>query len=121
VGLVLAAAMAFLIPKQYRSATQLMPPENSPSSSMLAAAVLGSNASASPLSGLVGLRTTGALYVSVLDSRTIGDRLVERFELRRVYRVRRLESAREQERSCGPPGMALRPWAAEPVVAKACP
>jgi uncharacterized protein involved in exopolysaccharide biosynthesis len=95
-GLALAAAIAFLIPQQYRSTTQLMPPENSPSSSLLAAAVLGSSASASPLSGLVGLRTTSALYVSVLDSRTIADRLVERFELRKVYRVRRLESARKE-------------------------
>jgi len=60
---------------------------------LLAAAVLGPSASAGPLTGLVGLRTTGALYVSVLDSRTIGERLVERFELRKVYSVRRLESA----------------------------
>jgi uncharacterized protein involved in exopolysaccharide biosynthesis len=95
-GLVLAAAIAFLIPKQYRSTAQLMPPENSPASSLLAAAVLGSNAGASQVSGLVGLRTTGALYVSVLNSRTIGERLVERFELRKVYRVRRLESACEE-------------------------
>jgi capsule polysaccharide export protein KpsE/RkpR len=57
---------------------------------------MGSNAGASQVSGLVGLRTTGALYVSVLNSRTIGERLVERFELRKVYRVRRLELACEE-------------------------
>jgi uncharacterized protein involved in exopolysaccharide biosynthesis len=95
VGLALATAIALLIPNKYRSTTQLMPTENSPSSGLLAAAVLGSNAGASPLSGLVGLRTPGALYVSVLESRAIGERLVERFELRKVYRVRRLESARK--------------------------
>ncbi len=96
-GLLLASLIAFLLPKQYESTARLMPPESDPGSklAMLAAVAGGSGTPLANLaSGLIGGRGAGAVFVGVLKSRTIHDRLISRFDLRKVYRVKRWEDAR---------------------------
>ena len=44
--------------------------------------------------GLLGLKTTGDLFVGVLQSRSVADELINKFDLRKVYGVRRYEDAR---------------------------
>jgi capsule polysaccharide export protein KpsE/RkpR len=50
---------------------------------------------------LLGIKSSGALFVGVLGSRTVQDRLVERFQLRKVYSIKLEEDARRklQERT----------------------
>jgi capsule polysaccharide export protein KpsE/RkpR len=43
----------------------------------------------------LGVKNSGALFVGVLQSRTVRDRLVEQFELKRVYRESKSEDARQ--------------------------
>jgi capsule polysaccharide export protein KpsE/RkpR len=95
VGLGIATAIAFLLPKQYRSTVQLMPPEPpSSSANMLAAlSAKAGNGIGAMAGGLLGGNSTGALFVGVLRSRTLEDRLVERFDLRKVYGERLEEDA----------------------------
>ena len=95
VGLGMATAIAFLLPKQYRSTVQLMPPEPpSSSANMLAAlSAKAGNGIGAMAGGLLGGNSTGALFVGVLRSRTLEDRLVERFDLREVYGERLEEDA----------------------------
>ncbi|MGB7600550.1 MAG: GNVR domain-containing protein [Candidatus Sulfotelmatobacter sp.] len=94
-GLGVATAIAFLLPKQYRSTVQLMPPEPpSSSANMLAAlSAKAGNGIGAMAGGLLGGNSTGALFVGVLRSRTLEDRLVERFDLRKVYGERLEEDA----------------------------
>ncbi len=94
-GLGMATAIAFLLPKQYRSTVQLMPPEPpSSSANMLAAlSAKAGNGIGAMAGGLLGGNSTGALFVGVLRSRTLEDRLVERFDLRKVYGERLEEDA----------------------------
>jgi uncharacterized protein involved in exopolysaccharide biosynthesis len=95
-GLVLAAIIAFLIPPRYQSEAQLMPPDSGGSGAMLAAASSKIGMLAGPLlDGLLGNKSSSALYVGVLQSRTISDDLVNRFDLRKVYKVSRMEDARK--------------------------
>jgi capsule polysaccharide export protein KpsE/RkpR len=95
VSLGMATAIAFLLPKQYRSTVQLMPPEPpSSSANMLAAlSAKAGNGIGAMAGGLLGGNSTGALFVGVLRSRTLEDRLVERFDLRKVYGERLEEDA----------------------------
>jgi capsule polysaccharide export protein KpsE/RkpR len=96
-GLMLGTLLAFLLPKQYQSTVQLMPPDTqSNSSAMLAAlsAKAGSGISAMAGDLLGGGNSTGALFLGILRSRTLEDRLVERFQLKKVYGVRLEEDAR---------------------------
>ena len=48
------------------------------------------------LSDLVGVRTSGALFVSMLRSETIQDHLIDRFDLRRAYGIKTYQSTRQK-------------------------
>ncbi|MGA7894369.1 MAG: Wzz/FepE/Etk N-terminal domain-containing protein [Candidatus Sulfotelmatobacter sp.] len=87
-GLVLSAMIAFLIPKRYDSTTRLMPPDSQSSSGMAMMAALAGKAGTglSSLAGdLLGMKNSGDLFIDILRSRTVEDRLIGRFDLRRVY------------------------------------
>jgi uncharacterized protein involved in exopolysaccharide biosynthesis len=97
-GLLLATLVAFVLPKQYQSSAQLMPPETqSGSSAMLAALSAKAGGGVASVAGdLLGGNSTGALFLGILRSRTLEDRLVERFDLKRVYGTKLEEDARTQ-------------------------
>jgi uncharacterized protein involved in exopolysaccharide biosynthesis len=87
-GLTLSTVVAFLIPKRYQSTTRLMPPDGQSSSglAMLAAMAGKSGLGMGSMAGdLLGMRSSGALFVEILGSRTVEDRIVNRFDLRQVY------------------------------------
>ncbi len=98
-GLLIATAIAFLIPKRYESTTRLMPPDTQSNSglAMLAALSGRTGTGIGAVAGdLLGLKSTGALFVGILRSRTVEERLVDRFNLKKVYGVRLTESARKE-------------------------
>jgi capsule polysaccharide export protein KpsE/RkpR len=88
--------LAFVLPKQYQSTVQLMPPDNQSSSgAMLAALSAKAGSGIGAVAGdLLGGNSTGALFVGILRSRTLEDRLVQRFDLKRVYGQKLEEDAR---------------------------
>jgi len=108
-GIVLATIIAFVIPKQYESATQLMPPDMKSGGGlgMAMAAAMGSGRGAGSgllggvgglggiASDLLGTKDPGAVWADMLASRTVQDRIVDRFALRKVYGVGYEEAARK--------------------------
>ena len=46
------------------------------------------------VSGLLGLKTTGDMFVGVLQSRSVADDVINKFDLRKIYGVRRYQDAR---------------------------
>lgn len=98
-GLVLSTLIAFLIPKRYESTTRLMPPDQANSNvAMLAAAATGQ---AGPgigtiASDLLGMKSSGALFIGILQSRTVQNDLIDKFALRKIYRDRQLADARRE-------------------------
>jgi capsular polysaccharide biosynthesis protein len=99
IGLMISAVVAFAIPKRYTTSTRLMPPDSQSSSSMLMLAGMAQKAGTglgSMAGDLLGLKSSGALFVGMLQSQTIQDHLVEQFELKKVYRKRLLLDARTQ-------------------------
>lgn len=99
-GLVLSALIAFVIPKRYESTTRLMPPDQANSSiAMLAAAASsgqGNSGIGAMASDLLGLKSSGALFIGILQSRTVQDDLINKFALRKIYRERQLVDARRE-------------------------
>ena len=93
VALVLSGAIAFLIPKRYESVARLMPPEQPSSGAAMLAALAGHSVGGlSGLGSLAGLlgggRTSTALFIDLLHSRTVADHLIDRFNLQHVYKKR---------------------------------
>jgi uncharacterized protein involved in exopolysaccharide biosynthesis len=61
----------------------------------LSAKAGGSSGLGSVAGDLLGVKTSGALFVGILKSRTVEDRLVDRFQLKKVYSVKHTEDARK--------------------------
>ncbi len=98
-GLVLGTLLAFLLPKRYEATTQLMPPDSQSTSglAMLAAMSARTGSGLGAVAGdLLGIKSSGALFVGILRSRTVQDRLIERFHLKNVYGMRLQEDARRK-------------------------
>jgi len=97
IGLVTGVLLAFLIPPRYTSVLKLMPPDNQSSSGMSILAALSgkSNALAGMAGDLLGANSSGAVFMGILQSRTVQQRLVERFNLKQVYWDRLDEDAQK--------------------------
>jgi uncharacterized protein involved in exopolysaccharide biosynthesis len=78
-----AAIISLLLPSYYAAVTKILPPQQNQSSAAIALAQLGSAAGAPAAS--VGLKNPNDLYVGMLKSRTLADRLIERFGLQKLY------------------------------------
>jgi uncharacterized protein involved in exopolysaccharide biosynthesis len=90
--------VAFFIPVRYESTARLMPPDNQ-SASGLATAVAAMSGNAGGLAGIagdvLGLKSTSDVFVGILSSRTVQDKLIQQFDLKKLYRDRRMEDARK--------------------------
>lgn len=107
-GFAAATLVAFAIPKRYESTAQLMPPDSQSSSGLALLASLSSAGSSAGAGGggagglamlasdLLGIKSNGALFMSVLRSRTVEDGLVDQFNLKKVYGQRLQIKAREK-------------------------
>jgi capsule polysaccharide export protein KpsE/RkpR len=96
VSVAVGAILAFALPRNYESTAQVMLPENK---SSLATTLTSAGGSVSPdLLALAGLnnKTPAALFVGVLRSRTVQDRLIAKYDLRKVYGVSLQETARNR-------------------------
>jgi uncharacterized protein involved in exopolysaccharide biosynthesis len=88
IGLLASTLLAFLIPKSYTSTAQLMPPDAQSTSGLALAAALaskGAGAFGGVAGDLLGLKSSGALFIGVLRSQTAQDRIIRQFELQKVY------------------------------------
>jgi capsule polysaccharide export protein KpsE/RkpR len=73
-----------------------MPPDSLSNGTMLAALAEKASPGLAAIAGnVLGMKNTGALFVNLLSSRTVQDRVVERFNLQKVYGVRYKEDARK--------------------------
>jgi uncharacterized protein involved in exopolysaccharide biosynthesis len=93
-----STVLAFLIPSRYESTARLMPPENKSSSdlAMAAAAMSGAGGGLGGIAGdVLGLKSTSDVFVGILTSRTAQDKLIDQFDLKKLYRDRRMEDARK--------------------------
>jgi uncharacterized protein involved in exopolysaccharide biosynthesis len=99
-GTLFSLFVAILLPSKFESKAELMPPDSQSSAMGTLAALTGGAGGASGVLGsaadLLGVRTSGALFISILQSHTVQDHLINRFDLRRVYGVKTYAKARKK-------------------------
>src|SRR5437868_5179236 len=101
--LLVATAIAILIPSRYESTANIMPPDQNDHGallSLLAGRAGGSSEGASAglaaLAGnFLGMNSTGALFIELVHSRTVEDQIVDRFNLQKIYWARYKQDARK--------------------------
>ena len=91
---ILAAGVSVVLPNVYRANTKILPPQQSQSGAAALLSQLGGIAGA--VGGATGLKTPNDLYIGMLRSRTIGDKLVTKFDLKTSYDVDTMEKARKK-------------------------
>jgi capsule polysaccharide export protein KpsE/RkpR len=95
VSALITLIVALFMSNTYESATRLMPPEKNSSSGMAAIASVALGMKGAGSSGgselgsmagdLLGMQSSGALFVGVLHSRTAQEKVVDQFDLQSVY------------------------------------
>jgi tyrosine-protein kinase Etk/Wzc len=92
----LAGVISFLLPKKYTALTTILPPQQSGSLSSALFSQMGSLGSlASMAGGGLGLKNPNDQYVSMIESRTVEDAMVKRFNLIVRYKAKFPSDARK--------------------------
>jgi uncharacterized protein involved in exopolysaccharide biosynthesis len=97
-GLVVSTVVAFVIPKRFEVTTRLMPPDQQNNAGMAMLAMISGKTGpgASAIAGdLLGMKSPGGLFIGVLHSSTVADRLIGQFQLRKVYGTKYDEDTRK--------------------------
>lgn len=85
-ALLLALVAAFVLPVKYTAAVRILPPNQSNNAAGLLGAISGAGGSAgSLLSGALNIKNPSDVYVAMLKSRTLRDKLIDRFQLKDLY------------------------------------
>jgi capsule polysaccharide export protein KpsE/RkpR len=109
-SLILFTVMAFVLPKHYVATTRLMPPDYGSNLQMSLAMPamsddsgtgggVGAAAGSSVLgiaSHLLGLNSSGDLFAGILQSQTVEDHIIEKFNLMDLYSVKYIQDARDK-------------------------
>jgi uncharacterized protein involved in exopolysaccharide biosynthesis len=93
VSLLVSGIFAFVLPKQYESTARIMPPDNAGNSTAMLAALAGRASGGlgglgSAAGALLGGRSSSALFIELLQSRSVADKIIDRFHLQEVYSKR---------------------------------
>lgn len=97
-GFLGSTLLAFLIPVRFKSTARLMPPDSSQSGGLaMAAAALsgGAGGLGGIATDMLGLKSSSDIFVGILTSRTVQDKLIQQFDLKKLYADRRMEDARK--------------------------
>jgi tyrosine-protein kinase Etk/Wzc len=89
VASIAAAGLSYAMPNIYKATTKLVPPQQPQSSAAALLTQFGGGA------GLAGLKSTSDLYIGMLKSRTVADRLIVNFDLRKVYETTSFDATRK--------------------------
>lgn len=97
-GFMASTLLAFLIPARYESTARLMPPDSNQTGNLaaVAGALSGGASGLANIAGdMLGLKSTSEIFVGILSSRTVQDKLIQQFDLKKLYWDRRMEDARK--------------------------
>jgi uncharacterized protein involved in exopolysaccharide biosynthesis len=86
----IAAAVSLVLPSTYKATTKLLPPQQSQSSAGALLSQLGATAA-----GVAGIKNPSDMYIGMLKSRTVADRLIAKYKLKEVYGTDSQETARK--------------------------
>jgi uncharacterized protein involved in exopolysaccharide biosynthesis len=89
----LAMGISFLIPNTFSSTAKIMPPQQQNSGMAAMLGQLGGIASAA--GGIAGIKNPNDLYVGLMESRTVSDKLIDRFKLKTRYGKETMDDTRK--------------------------
>jgi tyrosine-protein kinase Etk/Wzc len=100
-GITLSAAamtvlISLLMTPMYRAETKILPPQQNTSGIATELLSQFSGGGLGLVGGALGLKNPNDIYVGMLKSRTISDRIIDRFKLMEIYDARYMTDARKE-------------------------
>jgi uncharacterized protein involved in exopolysaccharide biosynthesis len=96
IGFLASIALAFLIPPRYTAETQLVPPSGSDSSSLTSLVQRATGGSSIPIPlDILGASGQEPFLTAILQSRTVQDDIIDRFNLMKVFHEKYRVDARK--------------------------
>ena len=93
IAAILAIGLTLLMPNKYTATVQILPPQSQSGAS----AGLGQLGALSGMAGgALGLKNPADVYLGMLSSRTLQDRLIERFKLKEIYGAKTATDTRKE-------------------------
>lgn len=93
-SVIITALISLAMPPIYKAETSILPPQQS--SSSLAMTLLTQLGGSDIPVGAFGIKTPSDLYAEMIKSRTIAERVIDRFNLMKLYEVKYREDARKK-------------------------
>jgi uncharacterized protein involved in exopolysaccharide biosynthesis len=93
--MVITAITGIVMPKTYRAETRILPPQQG-STGMAAQLMSQVGGGLTGLSGMLGANSQTDLYVGMLQSRTVLDAIIKRFDLKKIDKSKTSEDARKR-------------------------
>ncbi|MGP8269191.1 MAG: Wzz/FepE/Etk N-terminal domain-containing protein [Terracidiphilus sp.] len=93
--IVMACAVALLLPKHYTATVVLLPPQQSGSTGSAMMAQLNNLGAMASAAGSMSIKNPNDQQVALLKSRTVEDAIVERFHLQALYHRKYLSTTRK--------------------------
>jgi tyrosine-protein kinase Etk/Wzc len=88
----ISAGISLALPNVYQASTKLLPPQQAQSGASALLSQLGGAAGLA--AGMAGMKNPSDLYIGILKSRTVADKLITRFDLKKKYDTQSQEFAR---------------------------
>jgi tyrosine-protein kinase Etk/Wzc len=98
-GFVLAIGLVLLVKPSYTAKTMILPPEQEQSSGAVMMGQFGALASMTGLGASLGIKNPVDLYIGILQSETVVDRMINRFHLMEFYHAKRWSDVRAAVRN----------------------
>jgi tyrosine-protein kinase Etk/Wzc len=98
ISMLIGLILAFVLPVCFTADTKIMPPKQSQSALSLMMSQIGIEAGTMTdgAAGGLGLKDPNAIYLGLLKSRPVADKMIQRFNLMSVYRVNDMTDARKE-------------------------
>jgi len=91
---VITTIICLILPPVYQAETRVLPPQQT--STSLAAMIAGGIGGTDIASSLIGLKTPAELYIGMVESRTVLDKIINRFDLMKLYdKKHRIDAEKE--------------------------
>jgi tyrosine-protein kinase Etk/Wzc len=91
----LTAFLVFVVMKPtFTAQAKFLPPQNAPGSGL--SQIASQLGSLGAVGALGGLKNSGDVYIGLLQSRTIADGIIKRFDLQQVYKIKKISDTEKE-------------------------
>lgn len=91
---VVGAIFCAVLPDVYKATTKILPPQQAQSGAAALLSQLGGAAGVA--ASVAGIKSPNDIYIGMLKSRTVADKLITQYELQKLYKTDTLEKTRKE-------------------------